>query len=191
MLRTTNVSVHAQHNSNRNRIIDNLCTHLLTRTLACHGGQARYDKPAHFQTTPSRRHLERKSRESTFLMRFKTRVAQKPARMHSARRAQFLPLLLSLWAATHGLPSASSTQPQALSLTRSIRTTIFNAYPNVTMNVFVVFEVETVNRIKYGQERTLNITYQQHADFILQFKKEITDGIELSALTMIKGHISS
>lgn len=59
------------------------------------------------------------------------------------------------------------------------------------MNVFVVFEVETVNRIKYGQERTLNITYQQHADFILQFKKEITDGIELSALTIIKGHISS
>ena len=116
-------------------------------------------------------------------MRFMTGVAQEPARMHSAiRGAQFLPLLVSLLAATHGLSTASATQPQALSLTRSIRTTIFNAYPNVTVNAFVVFEVETVNRIKYGQERTLNITYQQHADFILQLKKEITDGIQLSVL---------
>ena len=108
-----------------------------------------------------------------------TGVAQEPARMHSARGAQFLPLLLSLWALIHGPSSASATQPQTLSLSRSIRTTIFNAYPNVTVNAFVVFEVETVNRIKYGQERTLNITYQQHADFILQLKKEITDGIQL------------
>ena len=114
-----------------------------------------------------------------------TGVAQEPARMHSARGAQFLPLLLSLWALTHGPSSASATQPQALSLTRSIRTTIFNAYPNATVNAFVVFEVETVNRIKYGQERTLNITYQQHADFILQLKKEITDGIQLSVLKVL------
>ena len=121
-----------------------------------------------------------------YVMRFMAIVAQKPTRMHPARGALFLPLLMSLWAVTHGLSSASVAQPQALSLSRSIRTTIFNAYPNVTMNVFVAFEVEAVNRIKYGQERTLNITYQQHADFILQFKKEITDGIKLCVLIIIE-----
>lgn len=102
--------------------------------------------------------------------------------MRPAGRAGFLPLLLSLLATALGLSSTSVAQTQALSLTRSIRTTVFNAYPNVTVNVFVVFEVEAVNRIKYGQERTLNITYQQHADFILQFKKEITDGTKLSVI---------
>lgn len=102
--------------------------------------------------------------------------------MRPAGRAGFLPLLLSLLATALGLSSTSVAQTQALSLIRSIRTTVFNAYPNVTVNVFVVFEVEAVNRIKYGQERTLNITYQQHADFILQFKKEITDGTKLSVI---------
>ena len=91
MLRTTNVSVHAQRNSNRNRIISNLCTYLLTRTLACHGGQARYDKPAHFQTTPSRRHLERKSRESTFLMRFKPELLRNQQECTQLEELNFFP----------------------------------------------------------------------------------------------------
>ena len=98
------------------------------------------------------------------------------------RSAGFLPLLLPLLVTALGLSSTSVAQTQALSLTRSIRTTVFNAYPNVTVNAFVVFEVESVNRIKYGQERMLNITYQQHADFLLEFKKEITDGTNLSVI---------
>ena len=102
--------------------------------------------------------------------------------MRPAGEAGFLSLLLPLLVTALGLSSTSVAQPQAPSLTRSIRTTVFNAYPNVTVNVFVVFEVESVNRIKYGEERTLNITYQQHADFLLEFKKEITDGTNLSVI---------
>ena len=56
-----------------------------------------------------------------------------------------------------------------------VTTTVVNAYPNTSVNAFVTFEEDSINRLKYGEKRVLDIVYEQHEDFIVQFKREVTD----------------
>ena len=83
----------------------------------------------------------------------------------------------------HGLAVGdTTTNPQESSFSRLVKTTVINAYVNTTVNAFVFFEENDVNRLKYGESRSLDVVYKQHDDFIVQFKTEVIDSEQYSIL---------
>lgn len=55
-------------------------------------------------------------------------------------------------------------------------TRVFNAYPNTNVSAFVLFEEERVSRLRYGQLAVLNVTFELHLDFLIQFRQIPTEG---------------
>ena len=57
-----------------------------------------------------------------------------------------------------------------------LETTVFNGFPLPEASAFIVFEEDRVSRLKYGDVAVVHALLEPHSDYIIQFRKAVTEG---------------
>ena len=69
-----------------------------------------------------------------------------------------------------------------------VETKVFNAFPDINVTAFVIFEEERISRLAYGHFVIARPMLESQTDYVIQFRKIPKEGMAIMVLYLICFH---